>query len=172
MFNTFGGDNSSATRGLNMALGVLSDTLMKNKELGIADMLLGILFDNCMPKQNSETDDADSRKQAVKSLAQVALNIGLVNFDEKNIQKLFNTLYKSMQDYTLDRRGDVGSWVREEAMRSLTIIIQNCANKKIHAQFEKELGPEAEFYERYINALMQQLVEKIDRVREVAGRSL
>lgn len=28
------------------------------------------------------------------------------------------------------------------------------------------------FYERYVSAMLQQLVEKIDRVREVAGRQL
>jgi len=33
-----------------------------------------------------------------------------------------------MNDYALDRRGDVGSWVREEAMRTLTILIQNLVN--------------------------------------------
>lgn len=77
-----------------------------------------------------------------------------------------------MGDYELDRRGDVGSWVREEAMRTLTCIIQEFANKKLFAKLGEELGSEAAFYERYVCGLLQQLVEKIDRVREVAGRSL
>jgi len=50
-----------------MALGVLSDTLLKNKELGIADIMFGTLLQNCLPK-NTEADDAESRKQAIKSL--------------------------------------------------------------------------------------------------------
>jgi tubulin-specific chaperone D len=57
-------------------------------------------------------------------------------------------------------------------MRSLTMLVQEFANKKLFAKCGQELGSEAEFYERYINGLLQQLVEKIDRVREVAGRSL
>jgi len=28
-----------------------------------------------------------------------------------------------MTDYACDRRGDVGSWVREEAMRTLTMLV-------------------------------------------------
>ena len=31
---------------------------------------------------------------------------------------------------------------------------------------------QASFYERYVGDLLQQLVEKIDRVREVAGKQL
>ena len=44
-----------------MALGVLSDTLLSNKELGIANLLFETLLSNCLPK-NSETDDAESRR--------------------------------------------------------------------------------------------------------------
>lgn len=63
-----------------MALGVLSDTLIKNSELGIADILFGTLISNCLPK-NTEADDAESRKQAIKSLGQVSLSIGFKNID-------------------------------------------------------------------------------------------
>jgi len=68
LFKQFSVENSAQTRGLNMALGVLSDTLLKNKELGIADIMFGTLLQNCLPK-GAETDDAESRKQAIKSLA-------------------------------------------------------------------------------------------------------
>jgi hypothetical protein len=50
MFNTSSQESSAATRGLNMALGVLSDTLLNNKELGIANMLFDTLMSNCVPK--------------------------------------------------------------------------------------------------------------------------
>lgn len=80
---------------------------------------------------------------------------------------IFNTLYRALQDYALDRRGDVGSWVREEAMRTLTSLVQS-----IKAYNPELYGDETAFYERYVAALLQQLVEKIDRVREVAGKCL
>ena len=82
---------------------------------------------NCIPK-GKESDDAETRKQAIKSLGQVVKSIGLTNIENQVIKEIFNTLYKSMNDYTLDRRGDVGSWVREESMRTLTLLVQDFAS--------------------------------------------
>ena len=59
--------NSCVSRGLNMALGVLSDNLLKNEYLGIGKMLIETLLQNCLQK-GQESDDAETRKQAVKSL--------------------------------------------------------------------------------------------------------
>ncbi len=50
-----------------MALGVLSDNLLKNKNLGIGKQLIETLITNCLPK-GKESDDAETRKQAIKSL--------------------------------------------------------------------------------------------------------
>ena len=60
-------DNIAVTRGLNMALGVLSDRLLKDKSLGIASQLINTLTSNCLPK-GKESDDAETRKQAIKSI--------------------------------------------------------------------------------------------------------
>lgn len=83
-------------------------------------------------------------------------------------------MYRSIQDYALDRRGDVGSWVREESMRALTTLVQKMATLKpeFYVTVADVMGPEPQFYERFIGGLLQQLVEKIDRVRAVAGKSL
>jgi len=45
-------------------------------------------------------------------------------------------MFDGLNDYQLDRRGDVGSWVREEAMISLTAFFQSLASK---AQTQPEL---------------------------------
>jgi hypothetical protein len=57
-----------------------------------------------------------------------------------------------LKDYTLDNRGDVGSWVREEAMRTLTTLVQEIASKGL---YKEALGPEAAFYERFVQGLLQ-----------------
>jgi tubulin-specific chaperone D len=159
-------DNISVTRGLNMALGVLSKSLLQNDSLGVSRMLIETLVSNCVPK-GKESDDAETRKQAVKSLGQVVASIGLHKIPKSHVDQIFSALYRALCDYALDRRGDVGSWVREEAMRTLTLLVQSIQG------FDLELfGNEAEFYERFVGALLQQLVEKIDRVRAVAGRCL
>ena len=160
------------TRGLNMALGVLSDSLLKDQSLGLSDILLESLMNNCLPK-GKDSDDAENRKQAVKSLTQVVSSLGFKNIKKEILKQIFDTLYKSVQDYALDRRGDVGSWVREESMRSLTKLVQLMAKSKdFYVEVLDVLGPEPQFYERFICAMLQQLVEKIDRVRAEAGKCL
>jgi hypothetical protein len=164
--------NITVTRGLNMALGVLSDSLLKDPALGLSKYLLDALMLNCLPK-GKESDDAENRKQAVKSLTKVVISLGITNVNKHMLKEVFETLYKAIQDYALDRRGDVGSWVREESMRSLTSLIQLIANQKdFYCEILDVMGPEPEFYERFISALLQQLVEKIDRVRAEAGKCL
>ena len=39
------------------------------------------------------------------------------------LRRVFDTMYEALKDYQLDRRGDVGSWVREETMVSLTMLV-------------------------------------------------
>ena len=80
----------------------------------------------------------------------------------------------TLNDYQLDRRGDVGSWVREEAMGSLTSFVQTLVEQgKEKPELLQGIGADQpDFWERYVRAILQQLVEKIDRVREVAGRQL
>ena len=86
----------------------------------------------------------------------------------------FNTMFNALNDYQLDRRGDVGSWVREETMISLTSFVQQLVIKgQTQPALLQSIGADqAAFFERYVGAILQQLVEKIDRVREVAGRQL
>lgn len=105
-----------------MALGVLSDRLLKDKSLGIASQLINTLTSNCLPK-GKESDDAETRKQAIKSIGQVMQSIGVENIEPNALNQIAETLFKALDDYALDRRGDVGSWVREEAMRTLTLFV-------------------------------------------------
>lgn len=45
---------------------------------------------------------------------------GIANTDRAQLIAIVEVLYKALDDYAVDRRGDVGSWVREESMASLT----------------------------------------------------
>jgi hypothetical protein len=77
-----------------------------------------------------------------------------------------------MNDYAIDRRGDIGSIVREESMRSLYDLIVLIKKDETKKGQEILKADQPEFYERFLKALLQQLMEKIDRVRDVAGRLL
>lgn len=78
--------------------------------------------------------------------------------------------YKALDDYEVDRRGDVGSWVREESMLALGKFIRHALETQDNQLLEVLGATQAAFYERFVGAILQQLAEKIDKVREVAGR--
>jgi hypothetical protein len=64
--------------------------------------------------------------------------------------KILETFYKGFDDYAVDRRGDVGSWVREEAMVCLRKYIHIILESK-DAELIRGLGAdEAKFYEKFI----------------------
>lgn len=37
--------------------------------------------------------------------------------------QIYQALVKSLDDYTMDRRGDIGAWVREAALISLQVCV-------------------------------------------------
>ena len=51
------------------------------------------------------------------------MTIGVDNVPADLLNLTFDTLFNALDDYQLDRRGDVGSWVREETMIALTSFI-------------------------------------------------
>ena len=64
--------NIAVTKGYNMALGVLSGRLLSE----MSAELIQTLSTNCIAK-GQESDDAETRKQAVKSLVSVIMTLGI-----------------------------------------------------------------------------------------------
>ena len=114
-------ENIAVTRGFNMAFGVLSKHILDSDSAFRTEVLETLLV-NCLPK-GRESDCAEQRKQAVKSVASLLETTGLAVFEAQTITKVLETLFKAVDDYALDNRGDVGSWVREEAMRTLSAFV-------------------------------------------------
>lgn len=63
-----------------------------------------------------------------------------------------------LDDYTTDRRGDIGAWVREAAMTGILQLIQEVVSTDV------EMIP-AVWIQQVMPKLAQQAVEKIDRTR-------
>eukprot|EP00066_Takifugu_rubripes_P002691 XP_003964773.1 PREDICTED: tubulin-specific chaperone D [Takifugu rubripes] len=111
----------------------------------------------------------EARRAAVTAVAQVCVKVGARVHGSpdsvlcpENVAQVYGFLHNSMNDYTVDRRGDVGAWVREAAMTSLmevTLLVAGTA--------PEILSPE--MVQRTMCCLAQQAAEKIDRYRAHAG---
>ena len=87
--------------------------------------------------------------------------------DARLVRRIFDILATTIEDYTMDKRGDIGSIVREESMTAMMHII------KVFVGTEAPLfRVEDDLVVRAIGLCLQQLSEKIDRVRLLAGSLL
>ncbi|KAJ8907099.1 hypothetical protein NDN08_003581 [Rhodosorus marinus] len=99
---------------------------------------------------NSERPEA--RKNATRALVELA-GKGLVDADTA-----LETLVEAGNDYQLDNRGDVGSWVREEAVEGISKLFVACTSDTLA--------------KRALGVLVRQVLERLDRVRAFATRAL
>ena len=79
------------------------------------------MFINCLPKGKA-SDDAETRKAATSSLSRIIKTLGVKEIGIDYVSQAIEVFYKALEDYAIDRRGDVGSWTREEAMPALLQI--------------------------------------------------
>lgn len=85
--------------------------------------------------------------------------------------RIFDALLEGLNDYTIDERGDVGSWVRMACIQSLT---QASMTLLSHAHsipnFVQYFPPEK--YHAAISGILKQGAERLDNVRQQAGQHL
>ena len=105
---------------------------------------------------------AEARRDALKALTSVGTKLEHC-LSAELIHHIYDCFMISLEDYTLDRRGDVGAWVREAALtgiETLTLKLLESDRGRIPASVVGQFMP----------CLAQQAVEKIDRTRGHAGR--
>lgn len=102
---------------------------------------------------------------------------------------VIRALFRALDDYAVDNRGDVGSWVREAAMNALERCSFILCRRDI--VLLRASGHESELSETEVNAsstthrlfdsgiaqdlvagIAKQAVEKIDKMREIAIKTL
>ncbi|KAL4496061.1 hypothetical protein ABPG72_015483 [Tetrahymena utriculariae] len=164
--------NVAVTRGYTLGLSSFSPSLLKAN----LPEILRVLGENCKTKSKDE-DDADTRKYAVNAFYKIIAILGLDSntcLSQEQFNFIFDQCKLVMADYTMDKRGDIGSIVREASM----VVQQNILKKWVSSkQQEKEenrtkLQISSELMHSIICLILQQLSEKIDRVRLVAGSVL
>lgn len=104
---------------------------------------------------------AETRKHGVDSL-KMFLRRSLASFTTIEIKKQsVAVLIACIDDYSTNSKGDIGSLVREAAMRSLTELITT-----------QEYFADSSDCDLFVGQLLKQVTEKIDRVRATAGDCL
>ncbi|VEN50767.1 unnamed protein product [Callosobruchus maculatus] len=109
---------------------------------------------------------AESRRDAVKALTSIANTMSehLGNeFTQEHALKMYDTFLEGLKDYTQDKRGDIGAWMREASvlgLQTLTLL----ATEKMAALLTVDL------MNKVVPNVAQQAVEKIDRTRALAGK--
>ncbi|KAG0313904.1 hypothetical protein BGZ97_009783 [Linnemannia gamsii] len=121
--------------------------------------------------------DAESRRNAINSVTNI---IKVLGTDYKQVispslsNKILQMYFRGLEDYSVDHRGDVGSWIREASMQGLQTMVPIVARLDHHltpAQADQHYLSD-EDHVQVLAKLLQQSVEKIDRIRGAAATAM
>lgn len=122
-------DNPAVTRGFTLALGCLPSKLLACDSTTLDKVLC------CLIQASNHTSlvggqaDAETRRNSIRSLVQICEEVGIgtsqnltsskVALTKSQLLQVFDAFFSALDDYSTDRRGDVGSWTRTAAMTGL-----------------------------------------------------
>lgn len=145
-----------------LALGALPKFVVEDHVDEIVNSLL-----NCCSISNETLKWAESRRDAIKALISLATTLADEMGKKFRTSKINNIICKfifNLNDYTQDKRGDIGAWVREASLTGLQIMIFLC-NEKIPSILAPDIMNEI------MPPIAKQALEKIDRTRALAGKT-
>lgn len=172
------GINPAATRGFAMALGCLPAKLLA-PSTEVLDLSLTCLCAAARPEAKvGDEKDAETRRNALVSLASICQTVGfhpcgvenhVVGLSPKQMNLVFGAHLRGINDYNMDRRGDIGSKCRLVAMKGLVTL---SAMASQHSD-----GANSEYFSeqkclQIVGLLLKQFSEKLDVVRTEAATCL
>ena len=129
------------------------------------EMFMGLLA-NSLVNRKLGNNDPEVRRVSLRTLFKMIKKVGVQVLEPSDIQKISETLSKTIKDYTLDKRGDIGCIVREETLSfyldflSLVILTNN------HKLLEPMDLPQAMYN------ILTQILQPNDRLRLRAGYTM
>ncbi|MCO5570692.1 hypothetical protein L7F22_024419 [Adiantum nelumboides] len=179
-------DNPAAKRGSALAFTALPHSFFLPHWKEILDTLCNAIhLQEIMDKR-----DAETRVNAVHALVAVCKSLHGSEVWSSSLKEeksplsvlkgqVMESLFEALDDYAVDNRGDVGSWVREAAIDGLRRCSELlCSPMSVRKELLLEKGEENlpvfdhDLALRLVGGLIKQGLEKINRVRDVAGRTL
>ena len=95
------------------------------------DIIIEILQKNSEFVKKKTEDDPDLRNFAVKGLRRLLNRLEPQTFNKERIDIILSRIIAIMDDYSVDRRGDIGSLVRETGMYTLLDLIKTYTSVNI-----------------------------------------
>ncbi|CAK65708.1 unnamed protein product (macronuclear) [Paramecium tetraurelia] len=155
--------------GYAQSVGSFSPQVLHNEDLSI---LYTIGLSKKRAKLTSWSIDPDTRKFAIKSLGQSIINQLNNNYNcEAQLLPVIDCILYAMLDYTVNKKGDVGLFIRENSIIAIQSILV-CYVGYIERNHIGNIIINEQCIIKIIGQLLQQLCEKIDRVRLLAGSVL
>eukprot|EP00760_Papus_ankaliazontas_P035568 PhM_4_TR7903/c0_g1_i1/m.45125/K21767/TBCD; tubulin-specific chaperone D len=151
-------------RGFVLALGALPLAVLSKAEHR-RDIIAGLAAAVEL-ETDKDAQDAETRKNAVLALADITIRVveggrGAPLMLEE-LESVRTHILKGLEDYALDKRGDVGSMVRMAAVTAAIRYLGLVLSRDTDALAESSIRV-------VLRGVMKQLVEKIDRVRGHTG---
>lgn len=161
-----------------MALGRLPAKLLAPSTV-VLDKTLACLCRIARPDATVGNDkDAETRRNALIALSRICETVGIQSRNSqdecisaltpKQLSHVFSAMFQGLDDYNVERRGDVGSMSRIAAMHGLVSLTQMIAEsgETTDAYWDVETST------KLVGGILKQLAEKLDAVRGEAGKCL
>jgi hypothetical protein len=164
--------NPAARRGYALALGHLTPSVFFRSSPTYLEDVVNVLIKKTEIEKDPEQRDAETRRNAVRALTQLIKDI---EFSDTGLNKtlshrIFDAFLKALEDYATDNRGDVGSWVREAALVGLDTLTRLLVLRDSNSRDITEKWFLPEMCQSLMCKILKQMVEKLDRVRDLSGR--
>eukprot|EP00850_Spirogloea_muscicola_P016377 SM000132S26892 [mRNA] locus=s132:248317:254950:- [translate_table: standard] len=187
------GRRPEVCRGAALALGALPSQLLRASwEVILKELCKAARWEEEIKDQAATQGDAQTRVNAVRSIASVIQCLGIATACQEPSgtvtgivpvstvrSVVLDTLLPAMGDYATDDRGDVGSWVRGAAVvsteRCLLLLSEATDRVSSHRSMSNSRATglaDADFNVKVVAEMSKQAVEKLDKVRAIAGSTL
>uniref|UniRef100_A0A7S2WC38 Tubulin-specific chaperone D n=1 Tax=Mucochytrium quahogii TaxID=96639 RepID=A0A7S2WC38_9STRA len=169
--------NPAVRRGCALALGALPARFLAATPNSLERVVKALVGAS---KLGDDPDlcDAETRRNAVLSLGEVVESVGIEIVDVpsgylltaglslETIRLIFRTLLDACNDYEADNRGDVGSWVRCAAMKTLVKVV------RIIRQFPSKTLEIVRSHDSKFKVVSTKSYGDVEVIRMTAGNSI
>jgi tubulin-specific chaperone D len=180
------GENPASTRGFSLALGYLPARLLAPSPLVLEAVVTTLSKVGRHTALVGKEKDAETRRNALIALRRVSQSVGLeatlrkspvakpttnaTGLNSNLMSLVIEAFLRGLDDYNMDRRGDVGSWCRIESMKGLVAIACLVVEQAPPDVDCRVWNPT--IATKVIACMLKQFSEKLDFVRVEAGACL